>query len=127
MAIVTRHRADPADLFFLAPWACRIVVAEGIRPQQQVKGNVQRGRITSDGVVHRASQGIRPDFAQLLNSQQATVVAHVDPIGVDRIVAGQAQQIVGEIELFVRWFTARQVQVQVFRLQFLVILADLLG
>ncbi len=83
---------------------------------------LQAGVVTRDQVLHRDAQQLGEYGPQSGQAVQAAVVAGVGALLVAVIVAGQAQQLVGQVELLRARFPARQVQGQLHGLQLQIIL-----
>ena len=128
VTVVARHRANPLELFFLAPRLRGIIGAEEKRPRDQVEHDVQRGRVCGHEQLWVHVGQLAPDIAQFFDALLVAVVTQVvsGRIGV-MARAGQRQQIIGEVQLCLGRLSAGQVQFQALSLKVLVVLTDLGG
>ena len=83
---------------------------------------LQAGVVPRDQVLHRDAEQLGEDGPQSGQAVQPAVVAGVGALGVAVIVSGQAQQLVGQVELLGARFAAGQIQSQLLGLQLRVIL-----
>ena len=98
VAVIARHWADPLEFFFLAPRLRGIIGAEEERPRNQVKHDVQGGRICGHEQLGVHVGQLAPDVAQFLDALLVAVVTQVvsGRVGV-MAQAWQGEEIVGEV------------------------------
>ena len=92
------------------------------REDDEIVHQLQAGVVTRDQVLHRDAEQLGEDGPQSGQAVQPAVVAGVGALLVAVIVSGQAQQLVGQVELLRARFAAGQVQGQLHGLQLRVIL-----
>ena len=115
--VVAGRRAEELDARLVIPGPSRIHAAVQHREDDEIVHQLEAGVVAGDQVRHRDAEQLAEYGPQFGQAVQPAVVAGVGALLVAVVVAGQAQQLVGQVELLGARFAAGEVQGQLHSLQ----------